>query len=69
VVGRHNEWAAILVTVIGGVTMASVLGTMTYYVIKSKKIRRVRKKEKLLKRTASSLHSDSGSEVNRIFAL
>ncbi|KAK9920752.1 hypothetical protein M0R45_029298 [Rubus argutus] len=69
VVGRHNKWAAILVTVIGGVTMASVLGTMTYYVIKSKKIRRVRKKEKLLKRTASSLHSDSGSEVNRIFAL
>ncbi|KAL9828451.1 Ankyrin repeat-containing protein ITN1 [Arabidopsis thaliana] len=33
VVGRKNEWAAELVTVVGGVIMAGVLGTMTYYVV------------------------------------
>ncbi|KAI3474475.1 hypothetical protein Pfo_029336 [Paulownia fortunei] len=46
VVGRHNKWAAVLVTVIGGVTMAGVLSAMTYYVVKSRRIRRVRKKDK-----------------------
>lgn len=44
VVGRHNRWAAILVTVIGGVIMAGVLGTMTYFVVKNKRIRKVKKK-------------------------
>ncbi|GMY14632.1 ankyrin repeat-containing protein ITN1 [Fagus crenata] len=70
VVGRHNRWAAILITVIGGVTMAGVLGTMTYYVVKSKKIRRVRKKEKL-SRSGTNLwrHSESESEVNPIYAI
>ncbi|GFY84623.1 ankyrin repeat family protein [Actinidia rufa] len=36
VVGRHYEWAAILVTVVGGLIMVGVLGPMTYYVVKSK---------------------------------
>ncbi|KAF5940794.1 hypothetical protein HYC85_021961 [Camellia sinensis] len=44
VVGRHHKWAAIFVTILGGVIMAGVLGTMTYYVVKSK--RKVRKKGK-----------------------
>ncbi|XP_057970671.1 ankyrin repeat-containing protein ITN1 [Malania oleifera] len=71
VVGRRNWWAAILVTVIGGVTMAGVLGTMTYYVVKSKRNRLVRKKEKFSKSgTTSWRHSElSDSEVNPIYAI
>ncbi|KAG0464630.1 hypothetical protein HPP92_018794 [Vanilla planifolia] len=72
VVGRHFQWAAILVTVIGGVIMAGVLGTMTYYVVKSKKTRKLRKKEKSSRRSAgsSSWHFNSSeSEVNPIYAI
>ncbi|KAL6142051.1 hypothetical protein ACLB2K_060334 [Fragaria x ananassa] len=70
VVGRHNRWAAVLVTVIGGCIISAVLGVMTYLVMKSKKIRKVRKREKLLTRTGSTLYTeDSGSEVNRVYAL
>ncbi|RWR76865.1 Ankyrin repeat-containing protein [Cinnamomum micranthum f. kanehirae] len=73
VVGRHYEWAAILVTVIGGVIMAGVLGTMTYYVVKSKRSRSLRKKEKKLSRSAASTSwfpsEFSDSEVNPIYAL
>ncbi|KDP46103.1 hypothetical protein JCGZ_06614 [Jatropha curcas] len=72
VVGRKHEWAAILVTVVGGVIMAGVLGTMTYYVVKSKRIRPMRKKDKHARRSGSTSwqHSDfSNSEVDRIFAL
>lgn len=72
VVGRHNKWAAILVTVIGGVTMAGVLSAMTYYVVKSRKIRRVRKKEKYSRSgtgTNSWHHTDTDSEVNPIYAI
>ncbi|CAN0881480.1 Ankyrin repeat-containing protein ITN1 [Linum grandiflorum] len=73
VVGRRNRWAAILITVIGGVTMAGVLGTMTFYVMKSRRIRRKKRREK------SRIHrnggpcspriSDSETEVNPIYAL
>ncbi|KAL2485314.1 Ankyrin repeat family protein [Abeliophyllum distichum] len=71
VVGRHNKWAAILVTIIGGVTMAGVLGTMTYYVVKSRRIRKGRKKEKYSRSGTNSWHhSDySESEVNPIYAI
>ncbi|PKU84280.1 Ankyrin repeat-containing protein [Dendrobium catenatum] len=72
VVGRHFQWAAILVTVIGGVIMAGVLGTMTYYVVKSKKTRKLRKKEKSSRRSAgsSSWHFNSSeSEINPIYAI
>ncbi|XP_058099007.1 ankyrin repeat-containing protein ITN1-like [Magnolia sinica] len=73
VVGRHRAWAAILVTVIGGVIMAGVLGTMTYYVVKFKRSRKLRKREKSSKRGGSnSWHhpSDlSDSELNPIFAI
>ncbi|KAJ8636954.1 hypothetical protein MRB53_011221 [Persea americana] len=73
VVGRHFEWAAILVTVIGGVIMAGVLGTMTYYVVKSKRSRSLRKKEKMLSRRSASTSwfpsEFSDSEVNPIYAL
>ncbi|KAK2633792.1 hypothetical protein Ddye_028584 [Dipteronia dyeriana] len=72
VVGRHSEWAAVLVTVVGGVIMGGVLGTMTYYVVKSKRSRSMRKKEKSARRSGSNSwhHSDySNSEVDRIYAL
>lgn len=72
VVGRKHEWAAILVTVIGGLIMALVLGTMTYYVVKSKRTRSMRKRVKSAKRSGSNswLPSDfSNSEVDRIYAL
>ncbi|EXB84830.1 Ankyrin repeat-containing protein [Morus notabilis] len=70
VVGRRNRWAAILITVIGGVTMASVLGTMTYYVVKSKQNRKVRKKSKISRGGNHSWrHSESDSEVNPIYAI
>ncbi|XP_042501728.1 ankyrin repeat-containing protein ITN1 [Macadamia integrifolia] len=72
VVGRHHQWAAILVTVIGGVIMAGVLGTMTYYVLKFKRNRTIRKKERHSRRSGSSswYHSElSDSEVNTIYAL
>ncbi|MCL7036600.1 hypothetical protein MKW94_025228 [Papaver nudicaule] len=72
VVGRHYEWAAILVTVVGGVIMIGVLGTMTYYVIKSKRSRSIKKKEKHSRRTSSNsfYHSEfSDSEVNPIYAI
>ncbi|KAJ4971152.1 hypothetical protein NE237_004251 [Protea cynaroides] len=72
VVGRHNQWAAILVTVIGGVIMAGVLGTMTYYVMKFKRSRSIRKREKYSKRSESNslYHSElSDSEVNPIYAI
>ncbi|XP_038890353.1 ankyrin repeat-containing protein ITN1 [Benincasa hispida] len=72
VVGRKYEWAAIIITVVGGVIMAGVLGTMTYYVVKSKRSRSIRKKEKSNRRSGSNSwhHSDfSNSEVDRIYAL
>ncbi|KAH0927408.1 hypothetical protein HID58_019664 [Brassica napus] len=72
VVGRKNQWAAELVTVVGGVIMAGVLGTMTYYVVKSKRTRSMRKKVKSARRSGSNSwhHSDySNSEVDPIFAI
>lgn len=71
VVGRKYEWAAILVTVVGGIIMAGVLGTMTYYVVKSKRNRSLRKKGKSARSGSNSWHhSDfSNSEVDRIYAL
>ncbi|XP_071738530.1 ankyrin repeat-containing protein ITN1-like [Rutidosis leptorrhynchoides] len=70
VVGRKYKWAAILITVVGGVIMAGVLGTMTYYVFKSKKNRLKRKKEKARSGSNSWHHSEfSNSEVDRIYAI
>ncbi|XWS59763.1 hypothetical protein CRYUN_Cryun08bG0149400 [Craigia yunnanensis] len=70
VVGRRNKWAAILVTVIGGVTMAGVLSTMTYFVVKNKRIRKLKKKEKISRNaTRSWCLSESDSEVNTIYAI
>ncbi|KAH7865725.1 hypothetical protein Vadar_010364 [Vaccinium darrowii] len=71
VVGRHHKWAAILVTVVGGVIMAGILGAMTFYVVKSKRTRKVRKREKLSRSgTYSWRHSDySDAEVNPIYAI
>ncbi|KAK9127174.1 hypothetical protein Syun_015971 [Stephania yunnanensis] len=72
VVGRHYRWAAVLVTVVGGVIMASVLGAMSYYVVKSKRTRSVRKRQKSSRRSGSNswYPSDfSDSEVNPIYAI
>ncbi|KAF6164366.1 hypothetical protein GIB67_037523 [Kingdonia uniflora] len=72
VVGKTHKWAAILVTVVGGVIMAGVLGTMTYYVVKSKRSRSIRKREKHSRRSGSNSwhHSEfSDSEINPIYAI
>lgn len=72
VVGRKHKWAAALVTVIGGLIMAGVLGTMTYYVVISKRSRSIRKKDRSAKRSLSNSmhHSDlSYSEPDRFYAL
>ncbi|KAL0344575.1 UNVERIFIED_CONTAM: Ankyrin repeat-containing protein ITN1 [Sesamum radiatum] len=70
VVGRRYRWAAVLVTVIGAVTMAGVLGAMTFYVVKSRRIRRVRKREKYSRSgTNSWRHTETDSEVNPIYAI
>ncbi|KAL2344995.1 hypothetical protein Fmac_006280 [Flemingia macrophylla] len=65
VVGRHRHWAAILVTVVGVIVMGGVLGTMTYYVVKYKRSRRVRKKDK---KSKAGSNSDE-SEINPIYAI
>ncbi|XP_027348436.1 ankyrin repeat-containing protein ITN1-like [Abrus precatorius] len=68
VVGRHHKCAAIFLTVLGGVTMVGVLGTMTYFVLKSKRYQRARKKEK-----KGLMRGNSGSEteleVSPIYAI
>ncbi|MFQ6666494.1 hypothetical protein Gotur_032819 [Gossypium turneri] len=70
VVGKYNEWAAVLVTVIGGIIMAGVLIAMTYYVVKSKRIIKVKEKEKSSRnKTMSNNISDSEPEVNTIYAI
>ncbi|KAJ0978449.1 hypothetical protein J5N97_013923 [Dioscorea zingiberensis] len=72
VVGRHFQWAAILVTLIGGVIMAGVLGTMTYFVVKSKRSRSIRKRKKSSRSGSNSWHPNSefsDSDVNRIYAI
>ncbi|KAH6825508.1 Ankyrin repeat family protein [Perilla frutescens var. hirtella] len=70
VVGKHHRWAAVLVTVTGAVTMAGVLSGMTYYVVKSKRTRRVRKREKYSRSGGSShRHSETDSEVNPIYVI
>lgn len=45
VVGRQNEWASTLITVIGGVILLGTIGIQTYYVMKLRRIRSIRKKE------------------------
>lgn len=71
VVGRKFKWAAILVTLVGGLIMAGVLGTMTYYVVKSKRTRSMRKREKSARSGSNSwYHSEfSNSDIDRIYAL
>uniref|UniRef100_A0A7N1A0Y7 PGG domain-containing protein n=1 Tax=Kalanchoe fedtschenkoi TaxID=63787 RepID=A0A7N1A0Y7_KALFE len=73
VVGRRNRWAAIFVTVVGGVIMTGVLCTMTYCVVRSKRIRKVRKRQKYSRHGAgnNSWHYSESSEsvVNPIYAI
>nr|XP_043613865.1 ankyrin repeat-containing protein ITN1-like isoform X2 [Erigeron canadensis] len=68
VVGKHHRGAAILVTVFGAVTMVGVLGGMTYYVVISKKLRRVRRKSK--NSSASWRNWEiSDANINPIYAI
>lgn len=76
VVGRHNQWAAVIVTVTGAVIMSGVLGAMTFYVVKSKRTRKERKKEKKEKYSRNAANSwrvtnpsETESEVNPIYAI
>ncbi|ESW31490.1 hypothetical protein PHAVU_002G242500 [Phaseolus vulgaris] len=68
VVGRHHKWAALLVTITGGVTMAGVLGVMTYYVLKSKRYQRARKKDNIFI-SGSNSGSETELEVAQIYAI
>ncbi|KAH9617208.1 hypothetical protein KSS87_005258 [Heliosperma pusillum] len=72
VVGRNHKWAATLITIIGGVIMVGVLSTMSYYVVKSKRTRSLRKRDRSSRRSGSTslYHSDfSNSEPDRFYAL
>ncbi|RAL37010.1 hypothetical protein DM860_003932 [Cuscuta australis] len=69
VVGRKHEWAAVLVTLVGGIIMVGVLGTMTFYVLKS---RRAHSMKKRVKQSLSHSwhHSDiSDTDMEKIYAL
>ncbi|KAL9258875.1 Ankyrin repeat-containing protein [Drosera capensis] len=69
VVGRHYRWAAIFVTVV----MIGVLGTVTFYVLKYRRIRKVRKKEKekSSRNRIRSFHETdlTETELNPIYAI
>ncbi|KAJ8471571.1 hypothetical protein OPV22_025914 [Ensete ventricosum] len=67
----HIRWAAILVTLIGGLIMTGVLGTMTFYVVKSKHSRAMRKRTKSRSGSNSWQHNSeiSDSEIDRIYAI
>ncbi|KHN02401.1 Ankyrin repeat-containing protein [Glycine soja] len=72
VVGRRSQWAAILVTIVGAIVMGGVLGTMTYYVVKSKRSRRMRRKKGKFSKTGTHswrLSSSDDSEINPIYAI
>ncbi|KAF4397325.1 hypothetical protein G4B88_027065 [Cannabis sativa] len=55
--------------ILGGVTMVGVLGTMTYYVVKSKRFRKVRKKEKRVGGSHHCHHHHSDSETEVFYIL
>ncbi|KAL4324056.1 hypothetical protein GQ457_11G007570 [Hibiscus cannabinus] len=70
VVGRHNKWAALVVTVIGGVIMGGVLTAMTYFVIKHKRNLKGKKtKKRSRSRTRSWQFSESDPELKAIYAI
>ncbi|KAI9152757.1 hypothetical protein LWI28_000582 [Acer negundo] len=65
VVGRHSRWAANLVTVIGAIIMAGVIILMTYFVLKSRRLRTSKRREKILSRTRTNSwrHTDGESDI------
>ncbi|WOL04803.1 ankyrin repeat-containing protein ITN1-like [Canna indica] len=73
VLGRRLQWAAALVTLIGGVIMTGVLGAMTYFVVRSKRMRKIRKREMSSRRSGSAswqyTTDFSDSEFNPIYAI
>ncbi|CAL0325024.1 unnamed protein product [Lupinus luteus] len=69
VVGRHNKWAAMVVTIIGGIIMVGVLGTMTFYVLKSKRDIRARKKDRSNFMSGSNSGSETDLEISPIYAI
>ncbi|XP_074567242.1 ankyrin repeat-containing protein ITN1-like [Curcuma longa] len=72
VLGRRAKWAAILVSLIGGLIMAGVLGTMTFYVVKSKRTRTIRKRTKSSRSGSNSWQNNSelsDAEIDRIYAI
>lgn len=70
VIGRRNLWAAIFTTVVSGIIMGGVLGAMTYYVIKSKRNHKMRKRQKHTRTRTSSFQTNlSDSDYNPMFAL
>lgn len=73
IVGRQGQWMAITVSAIGGFIMVSVLGTMTFYVVK---FRRSRSSQRRLRRnslshlsTSSRLDFSESELDNKIYAI
>lgn len=69
VIGRQSRWAAIFVTVVGGITMAGVLSFLTYYAMVSKRIRREKKREKSLRKGREALPMDHDSDFNPFYVI
>lgn len=74
VVGRRFPWAAVLVTSIGAAIMGSVLGMMTFYVVKSKRSRSIRRKVRSGgggggSTTSNRRHPDYDSDFDGFYAL
>ncbi|KAK7318861.1 hypothetical protein RJT34_03568 [Clitoria ternatea] len=69
VVGKHHKVAAICLTAVGGAIMVSVIGTMAYLVLKSKRHQLAKKKDKNLTNGGNNSGSETELEVNPIFAI
>ncbi|KAH9735696.1 ANK REP REGION domain-containing protein [Citrus sinensis] len=69
VVGRHNRWAAIFITAVGGVTMVGILSFLTYYAVISKRRRAERKREKLKRKGRESTLSGDDSDFYNFYVI
>eukprot|EP00252_Welwitschia_mirabilis_P018022 TRINITY_DN40183_c0_g1_i1.p1 TRINITY_DN40183_c0_g1~~TRINITY_DN40183_c0_g1_i1.p1 ORF type:complete len:575 (+),score=92.54 TRINITY_DN40183_c0_g1_i1:177-1901(+) len=71
IVGRHGQWMAIVVSVIGGLIMVGVLGTMTFCVVRFRRSRSLRKLRRLsISRGSASSHIiDFSENEEKIYAI
>uniref|UniRef100_A0A0D6QXT2 PGG domain-containing protein n=1 Tax=Araucaria cunninghamii TaxID=56994 RepID=A0A0D6QXT2_ARACU len=69
IVGRQGQWMAITVSVIGGVIMVGVLGTMTFYVVRFRRSRSIRRRRSSLSRSSSHIYFSESELDNKIYAI